>query len=60
ILNIPSIEEDVFLNRELGEFLERLSYAYLFMLVLAVVLAYFLSSYITKSFNAISEKMNQI
>ena len=30
------------------------------MLVLAVVLAYFLSSYITKSFNAISEKMNQI
>ncbi|MCB0425093.1 MAG: GHKL domain-containing protein, partial [Mangrovimonas sp.] len=28
--------------------------------VLAVVLAYFLSSYITKSFNAISEKMNQI
>ncbi|MCB0439692.1 MAG: GHKL domain-containing protein, partial [Mangrovimonas sp.] len=34
--------------------------AYLFMLVLAVVLAYFLSSYITKSFNAISEKMNQI
>ncbi|MCB0456079.1 MAG: two-component sensor histidine kinase, partial [Aequorivita sp.] len=47
-------------NRELGEFLERLSYAYLFMLVLAVVLAYFLSSYITKSFNAISEKMNQI
>lgn len=60
ILNIPSIEEDVFLDRELGEFLERLSYAYLFMLVLAVVLAYFLSSYITKSFNAISEKMNQI
>ena len=60
ILNIPSIEEDDFLDRELSDFLERLSYAYLFMLIIAVVLAYFLSSYITKSFKAISEKMNQI
>lgn len=60
ILNIPYIEEDNFLDHELNEFLERLSYAYVFMLVLAIVLAYFLSSYITKSFKAISDKMNQI
>lgn len=60
ILNLPYIEDDDFLTHELNEFLERLSYAYVFMLFLAVVLAYVLSSYITKSLKTISEKMNAI
>ena len=60
ILNLPYLEEDDFLNHELNEFLERLSYAYLFMLLIAIVLAYILSSYITKSLKTISDKMNAI
>lgn len=58
ILNLPYLENDEFLNKELNEFLERLGYAYLVMLMLAIVLAYFLSKYITKSLKTISEKIN--
>ncbi|MEO9075809.1 MAG: ATP-binding protein, partial [Gelidibacter sp.] len=57
ILNLHYLENDDLLNKELNEFLERLGYAYFFMLILAIVLAYFLSSYITKSLKAISEKI---
>ncbi|TDU43613.1 phospho-acceptor domain-containing protein [Gelidibacter sediminis] len=58
ILNLPYLENDEFLNKELREFLERLSYAYLVMLGLAILLAYFLSKYITKSLKTISDKIN--
>ena len=57
ILKLPYLENDDFLNKELNEFLERLGYAYFAMLILAIVLAYFLSSYITKSLKTISEKI---
>jgi signal transduction histidine kinase len=59
ILNLPYLENDDFLNKELNEFLERLGYAYLFMLIIAISLAYFLSKYITKSLKTISDKMNE-
>ncbi|TXE08521.1 HAMP domain-containing protein [Gelidibacter salicanalis] len=59
ILNLPYLENDEFLNKELREFLERLGYAYLVMLVLAIVLAYFLSKYITKSLKTISDKIKE-
>ncbi len=59
ILNLPYLEDDDFLNKELREFLERLSYAYLFMLLIAIGLAYLLSKYITKSLKTISDKMNE-
>ncbi|MFL0352977.1 PAS domain-containing sensor histidine kinase [Xanthomarina sp. GH4-25] len=59
ILNLPYLENDDFLNKELNEFLERLAYAYLLMLVIAISLAYFLSKYITKSLKTISDKMNE-
>ncbi|PWK20660.1 sensor histidine kinase [Xanthomarina spongicola] len=59
ILNLPYLENDDFLNKELNEFLERLSYAYFLMLIIAIVLAYFLSKYITKSLKTISDKMNE-
>lgn len=59
ILNLHYLENDDFLNKELNEFLERLSYAYVVMLIMAVVLAYFLSKYITKSLNTISDFMSK-
>lgn len=58
ILNLYYIQNDDILNKELKEFLERLGYAYFVMLILAILLAYFLSKYITKSLKTISDKMN--
>ncbi len=60
ILNLPYLENDDFLNRELKEFLFRLGYAYLGMILAAIVFAYFISKYITKSLKTISDKMNEI
>ncbi|MCX7548986.1 ATP-binding protein [Xanthomarina sp. F1114] len=59
ILNIPYLENDNFLNKELNEFLLRLAYAYMVMLIIAITLAYFLSKYITKSLKTISDKINE-
>jgi len=60
ILNLPYLENDDFLNRELNEFLLRLGYAYLAMILAAIVFAYFISKYITKSLKTISDKMNEL
>ena len=49
ILNLPYLEDDDFFSNELNEFLRRLTLAYLFMLLIAIVLAYFSSKYITKT-----------
>lgn len=59
ILNLPYIEDDRFINMELKESLKRLGYAYLFMLLIAIALAYFLSKYITRSLNTISQKITE-
>ncbi|GAA4966935.1 HAMP domain-containing sensor histidine kinase [Algibacter aquimarinus] len=58
ILNIPYLENDDFLSKELNEFLERISYAYLFVLLMAIGIAFLLSKYITKSLKTISDKIN--
>ena len=58
IINLPYLENDDFLAKELNEFLERIGFAYLFMLLMAVALAYVLSKYITKSLKTISDKIN--
>ena len=60
ILNAPYLEDDGFLNKELNEFLGRLGVAYLAMILVAIVFAYFISKYITKSLKTISDKMNEI
>ncbi|WP_411766046.1 ATP-binding protein [Winogradskyella sp. A3E31] len=60
ILNLPYLENDDFLSKELNEFLLRLGYAYLFMILAAIVFAYFVSKYITRSLKTISDKMNEI
>ncbi|WP_317172098.1 sensor histidine kinase [Salinimicrobium oceani] len=59
ILNLPYLEDDFFITRDLRNFLIRLTEVYLFMLVLAILLAYFLSKYITRSLKTISEKIHQ-
>ncbi len=59
ILNLPYIEDDGFIKKELQENLSRLAVAYFFMLLFAFVLAYFLSKYITKSLKKVSEKINE-
>jgi len=59
ILALPYIQENKFFSKELKAFLERLSIVYSVVLLIAVILAYFLSKYITKSLKHISEKINQ-
>lgn len=59
ILNLPYLEDNSFNDMELREFLFRLSGVYLLMLLIAVALAYFISKYITRSLQTISEKMDQ-
>ena len=57
ILNLPYIEDDGFINKELKENLTRLGFAYFIMLLIAIALAYFLSKYITRSLNTVSQKI---
>lgn len=57
ILNLPYIEDDDLINKELIDYLYRLGIAYLLMLLVAIAMAYFLSKYITRSLKEISEKL---
>ena len=59
VLNLPYVEDDGFYETELQNFLIRLGQVYGFMLLIAFALAYFLSSYITKSLKTISDKINE-
>lgn len=59
ILNLPYLENDNFLDKELDEFLRRLGYTYMVMLVIAIVLALLLSKYITKTLKTISDKIKE-
>lgn len=58
ILNIPYLEKDDFLDKELEEFLTRIGYAFALVLLMAIVIAFLLSKYITKSLKTISDKIN--
>jgi two-component system nitrogen regulation sensor histidine kinase NtrY len=59
ILNLPYIEDDGYYENELNTFLIRLGQVYSFMLIVAFALAYFLSTYITKSLKTISDKLSE-
>lgn len=59
IMNLPYYEDNSFNNMELREFLIRLAGVYVLMLLAAIFLAYFISKYITRSLQAISDKLNQ-
>lgn len=57
ILNVPYFDDDTLNEAQLNEFLIRLSYAYIVMILVAIAFAYFVSKYITKSLQTIREKM---
>ncbi|HET8753350.1 MAG TPA: two-component sensor histidine kinase, partial [Salinimicrobium sp.] len=59
ILNLPYLQDDYYITRDLNQFLVRLVEVYLFMLVIAIFLAYLLSKYITRSLKTVSEKIKQ-
>lgn len=59
ILNLPYVEDDSYYQTELQNFLIRLAQVYSFMLLVAFAVAYFISSYITKSLKTISDKLSE-
>ena len=59
ILNLPYLQDDDFITRELWDILRKLAEIYLFMLIIAIAMAYFLSRYITSSLKTISDKIDQ-
>ena len=59
ILNLPYIEDEGFMTKELTAYLYRLGMAYFFMLLTAIAMAYFLSKYITRSLKEISDKLSK-
>ncbi len=59
ILNLPYIEDDGFINKELMENIKRVGMVYGFMLLIAIGLAYFLSKYITRSLKTVSDKITE-
>jgi two-component system nitrogen regulation sensor histidine kinase NtrY len=59
ILNLPYIEDDGYYEKELNNFLMRFSQVYSFMLLISVIIAYFLSSYITKSIKEVSDRIKE-
>jgi nitrogen fixation/metabolism regulation signal transduction histidine kinase len=56
---LPYLQDNTFQEEELKEFLMRLAFVYVLMLLLAIAIAYFVSRYITRSIKTVSEKMNQ-
>lgn len=59
ILNLPYFEDSSFNDKELKEILLRLTGAYLLLLLLAIAISYFISKYITRSLQTISDRLNQ-
>ena len=59
ILNFPYFEDNTFNDKELREFLIRLGGVYLLMLLIAIALAFFISKYITRSLQTISDKLTE-
>ena len=59
ILGVPYLQDNTFQDEELKEFLIRLSLVYLLILIIAILMAYFLSKYITKSLEYVSRRIRQ-
>lgn len=57
ILNLQYVQDNTAQNKDLVEFLYRLLMVYILMFVLAILLAYFISSYITRNMKAVTDKM---
>jgi nitrogen fixation/metabolism regulation signal transduction histidine kinase len=59
IIELQFTQDNSEIEKELREFISRLGLVYLLMFLIAIALAYFLSSYITRSIQTISDKMQQ-
>ena len=59
IVNVPYFDDDSLSSMELNAFLIRLIQVYVIMLIIAIILAFFVSSYITRHLETISIKLNQ-
>jgi len=59
IIGVPYLQDNSLQDKELKEFLGRLSIVYVLILFIAIVMAYFLSEYITKSLENVSRRMRQ-
>ncbi|MFP5439198.1 MAG: sensor histidine kinase [Bacteroidia bacterium] len=59
ILNLPYMEDDGYYEKEINNFITRFIQVYSFMLLISVVIAYFLSSYITHSIKAVSDRIKE-
>jgi len=59
ILELQFTQDNSEIEKELTEFILRLCLVYILMFFIAIVFAYFLSSYITRSIKAISDKIQQ-
>ncbi len=59
VIKLEFSQDNTEQDQELREFMYRLAYVYLLMLLMAVALAYFLSSYITRSIKTISDKIHK-
>ena len=59
ILNLPYEEDTEFYKNELRNFLIRFGQVYSLMFIIAIILSYFLSSYITKSLKIITDKIQE-
>lgn len=59
ILNLPYHEDNSFNDMELRELLIRLGWVYFLMLLIAIALAYFISKYVTRSLQTVSDMMHK-
>ncbi len=59
ILNLPYFEDNTFYDKELKEFLIRLGTVCVLLLLLAIGFAYFISKYITRSLETVSDMMHK-
>ena len=60
ILGLPYLQDNTEQEKELDEFLERLIIAYFGIILIAIFIAYWLSSYITKSIKEVSNKISKM
>jgi signal transduction histidine kinase len=59
VLNLRYLQDNTAQDKDLEEFLVRMAFVYALMFVLAILLAYFISSYITRNIKAVTDKMRK-
>ena len=59
ILHIPYLTKSKFYQREMREFLNRLSAIYIFLIILSIIVSFYLSKYITKSHAVLQDKLTR-